>query len=130
MDVDWQARAEAIEREMDEMERARPSGGFLYSMERLAIRTLRVGAGVVLTVFGLHSCGQAPSITDRPLASLTLGDIGAAIFFWSLACLLVYWGFGAAFGSGPPETRERHRAKAQANVDSRASKLGGRFSGG
>lgn len=123
--VDWNARRDAIEREIDNLEAAHPSGGLLHSMQRVVIRTLRVAMGVVFLVLSLYSCGQAP--TDKPFAALTLGDVGTALFCWGLAILFFWWAFGTAFGSGPPQNRERHRAQAENNVDRRASALGGRY---
>jgi len=47
-----------------------------------------------------------PTILDRPLSLLTLGDIFRALFFGGLTIALFLWAFGVAFGGKATEEEE------------------------
>lgn len=73
----------------------------LYKARRVAIRSARIFAGMLLGVGALYSIGGAPNVQDVPFASLTLGRLASNAFGWLFGLLLAYWAFVAAFGASP-----------------------------
>lgn len=127
--VEWAAKRQAVENELQALRARRLSRPWAYKAERVWVRSARILCGLVSVAIGLYIIDDAPNLTDRPLASLTLGTLVGGACVWFLGGWLIWWGiFDLAFGAGPTlaEDEERLRNEAAANVSTRASDSGGR----
>lgn len=86
---------------------------------RFIIRSVRIAAGGIVSLFAVASCNKLTSYSDRKLAGLEVGDIAAMIFLPIATFFIFKWAFGIAFGAG--EDREQiekeRRQKATEKLD-------------
>lgn len=76
----------------------------LYRVSRVAIRFTRIAVGAVMgTATYILLADGAQSISDVPLAALTLNIIFTAIFKLAAFCGLMWASWAVAFGEGPTD---------------------------
>lgn len=132
-DEEWLAQREvrerAIETELKALRARRVSRPWAYRAERVWVRSGRILFGLVAVAIGIYIIELAPNIFNRPLASLTLGELvgGVGCVFlggWFLWIGVLDW----AFGPGPTAAEEEETLlnEATTNVGDRARDAGGR----
>jgi hypothetical protein len=90
-------RARALARQEAETQRSKP---LLRAINVAGERFGRLLGGAAFVAAGVWSCTATPSISDTPLAALTLGQIAGFLFFGGLAFVLVIIGVSLAFSTG------------------------------
>lgn len=115
-DDEYQSRLEAEIRRLKAA--GHPGDWGFFRWKRVVIRTSRITAGGILLFVSYLCVVAAGRDVGRPIASLSISDLGRILLFGFFGIIALRWGFECAFGSYDTNQgwREDLERQARANL--------------